>query len=192
MERSKATYDVVGIFPNEAAITHCPSSAFHCFKKSSKSTPWGGHSRSKLCERSATADDSELGRGRLVDGARPRVRRAPSSSSRNEPSGRVENLFFRLRANERGIECRFGKSPLLPREHAQGHVAIFVEGQCSERASYNADGLAADELDSQAGHAHALPRQDREGMLTWILQHPGKSRVRKAIEDAILSDEKST
>ena len=106
-----------------------------------------------------TANLSECG---LVDGARPRVRGAPSSALRNEPSGRVENLFLRLRVNERGIECRFGKSPLLPSEHAQVHVAIFVEGQCRERASYNAGWLAADEFDNQAGHTHALPRQNRE------------------------------
>jgi hypothetical protein len=116
----------------------------------------------------------------------------PSSSLRNEPRGRVENLFLMFRANERGIECRFGKSPLLPSEHAQVYVAIFVEGQCRERASYNVGWLAADELDNQAGHTHALPRQNREGMLMWILQHPDKSRIRKAIEDAILSDGKST
>ena len=97
-----------------------------------------------------------------------------------------------LRTNERGIECRFGKSPLLPSEPAQVHVAIFVEDQCRERASYNAGWLAADELDNQAGHTHALPSQNREGMLTWILQHPDKSRVCKAVEATILSDEKST
>ena len=136
-----------------------------------------------------TANVSECG---LVDGACPRGRGAPSSSSRNEPSGRVEDLFLRLRANEHRIECRFGKSPLLPSERAQVHVTIFVEDQCRERASYDAGGLAADELDHQTGHTHALPRQNREGMLTWILQHADKSRVRKAIEDAILSDEKST
>jgi hypothetical protein len=28
-------------------------------------------------------------------------------------------------------------------------------------------------------------------MTTWILQHPGKRCIRKTIEDAILSDEKS-
>jgi hypothetical protein len=71
-------------------------------------------------------------------------------------------------------------------------VAIFVEGQCRERASHNSGWLAADEFDNQAGHTHALPRQNRESMLPWILQHPGKSRVCKAVEDAILSDEKST
>jgi hypothetical protein len=128
----------------------------------------------------------------LVDGARARVRGAPSPSSRNEPSGRVEDIFLRLCANEHGIECRFGKGPLLPSEHAQVYVAILVEGQCRERASYNAGWLAADELDNQTGHTHALPRQNREGMLMWILQHAGKSHLRKAIEDAILSDEKST
>jgi hypothetical protein len=37
---------------------------------------------------------------------------------------------LRLRANERGIEYRFGKSPLLPSEHAQVHAAIFAEGPC--------------------------------------------------------------
>jgi hypothetical protein len=62
----------------------------------------------------------------------------------------------------------------------------------AKRASYNASWLAADELNNQAGHAHALPRQNREGMLRWVLQHPGKGRVCKAIEDTILGDEKST
>ena len=136
-----------------------------------------------------TANVSECG---LVDGALPRVRGVPSSSLPNEPSGRVQNLFRGLRANECGIECRFGKSRLLPSERAQVHVTIFVEGQCRERASYNAGWLAADELDNQTGHTHALPRQNREGMLMWILQHAGKSHLRKAKEDAILSDEKST
>jgi hypothetical protein len=51
---------------------------------------------------------------------------------RSEPSGRVENPFLRLRANKRGIECRFGKSPLLPSEDVQVHVAVFVEDQCRE------------------------------------------------------------
>jgi hypothetical protein len=61
-------------------------------------------------------------------------------------------------------------------------VTIFVEGQCSERASHKrACWLAADELDNEAGHTDALPRQILEGMLTWILQHPVKSRVGKAI-----------
>lgn len=105
--------------------------------------------------RPTTAKLSECGR---VDGACPRVRGTPSSSLRNEPSGRVEYLFLRLRANEGGIECRFGKSPLLLSEPAQVHVAIFAEGQCRERASYNADWLAADELDNQAGHAHCSIR----------------------------------
>jgi hypothetical protein len=81
---------------------------------------------------------------------------------------------------------------LLPSEPAQVHVAIFVEGQCRERTSYNAGWLAADKLDNQAGYTHALPSQNREGMLTWILQHPDKSRVGKAVENTILSDEKST
>jgi hypothetical protein len=70
--------------------------------------------------------------------------------------------------------------------------AIRRVERASERASYNVGWLAADELDNQAGHTHALPRQNREGMLMWILQHPDKSRIRKAIEDAILSDGKST
>ena len=91
-----------------------------------------------------------------------------------------------------GSSAVFGKSRLLPSERAQVHVTIFVEGQCRERASYNAGWLAADELDNQTGHTHALPRQNREGMLMWILQHAGKSHLRKAIEDAILSDEKAT
>src|ERR1700719_1358881 len=107
-----------------------------------------------------TANLAECG---VVDGTRPRVRRAPFSASCNESSGCVENLFVRIGANEHGAERRFGKSPLLPSEHAQVHVAIFVEGQCSERALYNAGWLAADELDNQAGHTHALPRQNREG-----------------------------
>jgi hypothetical protein len=125
-----------------------------------------------------TANLAECG---VFDGARPRVRRAPSSASRNEPSGGVENLFPGHCANEHRIQCRFGKSPLLPSEHTNIHVTIFVEGQCSERASYNACWLAADELDNEAGHTDVLPRQNLEGMLTWILQHPVKSRVGKAI-----------
>jgi hypothetical protein len=34
----------------------------------------------------------------------------------DEPSGGVENLFIMFRADERGIDGRFGKSPLLPSE----------------------------------------------------------------------------
>jgi hypothetical protein len=59
-------------------------------------------------------------------------------------------------------------------------------------APYHPNRSTADELDNQAGHTHALPREDRAGMAPWIPHHPGKRRVRMAIKDAILSDEKST
>ena len=117
--------------------------------------------------------------------------RGAISSLRNEPSGSVENLFLGLRANERGIECRFGKSPLLPSEPAQVHVAIFVEGQCRERASYNSGWLAADEPDNQAGDTHALPAGVAKACSRGFCSIRAKWLC-KAVEDTILSDEKST
>ena len=136
-----------------------------------------------------TADLPQRG---LVDGASQCARGAPCSSLRNEPSGGVENLFLMLRTAERGIECRFCKSPLLPGEPARVHAALVVESQRCKRAPYHPDWSAAGELDDQVGHTHPLPRKDRQDMATWIPQHPVKRCVGEAIEDTILSDEKST
>jgi hypothetical protein len=46
---------------------------------------------------------------------------------RDEPSGGIENLFIMFRTDKRGIDCRFGKSPLLPSEYARVHATVVVE-----------------------------------------------------------------
>jgi hypothetical protein len=128
----------------------------------------------------------------LVDGARQGGRGAPPASPRDEPSGSVENLSIVLRIDKRGIDCRCGKSPLLPCEHARVHVAIVVEGQFRIRAPNHSHWSTADEFDNQVGHTHALPREDREGMAGGIPYHPVKRCIRKPINDTIPTDEKST
>jgi hypothetical protein len=61
-----------------------------------------------------------------------------------------------------------------------------------ERASHHPGRNAADQLDDQTGHTHALPREKRDGRASWLPKHPGKRRVRETIEDTVLSDKKST
>jgi hypothetical protein len=63
---------------------------------------------------------------------------------RDEPSGGVEHFFIVLRADKRGLDCRFGKCPLLPSEYARIHVTVIVEGQSSKRAPNHPHWSAAD------------------------------------------------
>jgi hypothetical protein len=134
----------------------------------------------------------DLPQRRLVDGTRQRSRGAPSSSSRDESSGRVENRFIVLGIDKRGLDRQFGESPLLMCEHARVHATGVVEGQCGERALHHAVRNAADQFDDQTGHTNALPREKRDGMASRIPKHPDKRRVRETIKCTVLSDEKST
>lgn len=109
----------------------------------------------------------------LVYGPRQGGRGTPSSSLRDEPSGGVENLFIKFLTDKRRIDCRFGKSPLLPSEHARVHVTVVVEGQCSKRTPpYSAPpGSERRRLVRRSGspYAHvAPPGSGRHGYLNSV------------------------
>jgi hypothetical protein len=81
---------------------------------------------------------------------------------------------------------------LLLAKSARVDVAVFVEGQNGERASEHAHWNSTSKLDDHVGHAHSLPREIRQTMVSRIPQHPVELRVRQAIDASVLSNEKST
>jgi hypothetical protein len=104
----------------------------------------------------------------------------------------VDHGVVALRNSEHGGQSRLCEGKLLPFESGGVDTAFVIEGEHSKGAADDAPRTAIGQFDDQVGHAHSLPREDRQAMVCRISQHPVESRVRQAIEAIVTSNKESS
>jgi hypothetical protein len=102
--------------------------------------------------------------------------------------GCVDDRLVPVGNSEHGGQCRLCEGKLLLAELARVKASFVIERENRKRGPNYAGRLSANELDNNVGHAHSLPRENREAMACRISEHPIKRGVRRAIEGVVYGD----